>query len=328
MAIVRQAALAIVFLLGIDSTAMAADADGVCQFPLMKAFGRDVPKLTVRKTTDGSSKDEAKPASIGYENPNTGGEYLLLDAALRWDALECGWGSFHTLLVPTLEAHRSKFEANPVKKTSAKVLVEMWAGKLKPYDGKGAGHSFLPYYKIEFSQTRDSIKQKNSSSYVANMTLVSNRPWRPGGWVAWNCGDSETDDGTPMPCPNQFRWMPGLGVEYYDSLPVERTGLPTIVDINTTVAVGRMAIEYWPILSWNNKLAESRLQFLAEYVHRSRVSGDPLPEGDANLVTFGLTYYFDGAKAVGIGIEHEDGENPTRNFVDEERTTVSLKVKF
>lgn len=306
----------------------AGSSDGPCLFPTMEVLGRNVPKLTLRKTTDGSSKDEAKPASIGYENPDTGSDYLLLDAALRWEALECRAGSVQFLLVPGFEAHRSKFDANPVKKTASKAEAEIWWGTLRGDEG-GAGSSFLPYLKLEFGETRDSIKHKNSSKYGLMVHFASNLAWRPSGWVSWKCNAIPDADGAVVACPLKFRWVPSLGVEYYDSLPVERTGLATIEDINATVSVGRLALEYWPLMVGDRTVApDARLQLLAEFTHRARLGGDALPEGSATLLTYGLTYYFDAKQAIGIGIEHEDGENPSRNFRDEERTTLSLRLKF
>lgn len=292
-----------------------------CDYPKMELSGRKVPKLTLRKTTDGTSKDEAKPASFGYENPDTGNDYLLIDAALKWDVLECRFGTFQMILSPAVEVHRSEFESNPVKKTTAKIEAEMWWGLLQFADGSGEGSSWLPYPKFEYGQTRDSIKQKNSSKSALMVHFDSARPLRPSGWVKWKCD--------AVVCPNRFRWTPSFGVEYYDSLPVERTGLPTIESINSTVGVGRIGIEYWPfLLGRGTENVVSRLQILVEYTGRWHIGGDPLPEGSANLLTAGVTYYLDSAQTIGIGIEREDGESPVRNFRDEERTTVSLRAKF
>lgn len=231
-------------------------------------------------------------------------------------------------VVPVAEVHRSKLEADPVKKTSAKLESEIWWGMLQGNKG-GSGSPVLPYLRFQAGETRDSIKQKNSANYAGTMHFSSNLAGRPGGWFVWKCDQVAESPEDVVACPNKFRWTPSFGVEYYDSLPVERNGLTTIESINTTVGVARVGIEYWPFLFGRGTVAPAApLQLLMEYSYRPRLGGDRLPDGAATYLTIGLNYYFDASQAVGLGVEHENGESPVRNFQDEERTFVSIKVKF
>lgn len=330
--VTTQAISVAAFLSGalVSTGAFAAD-DSVCMWPKMKVLDREIPKLSLRKTSDGS-KDEARPASFSYEHPNAGNDYLLIDAALRWEAIECQpAGTFRIAVIPLLEVHRSKLDINEVKKATAKLEAEIWWGQLRGDEpGDAVGDAWRPLVKVEYGETRDSVKKKNFSKAAISVGAVSNLPWYPGGWISWAC-DAKPKEGSDVPplCPDRFRWLPSVGVEYYDNLPVERTGLPVVAKINTTFAFGRLALEWWPFLAGRGTdHPSSHVQLLLEYIYRSKIGGDSLPQGDVGLLTYGLTYYLDPDQTIGIGIEREDGAGTTRNFVDEERTTVALRVKF
>lgn len=90
-----------------------------------------------------------------------------------------------------------------------------------------------------------------------------------------------------------------------------------------------MQLEYWPFLSGAvTTLPQSHIQLLITGYYRTRVGGDPLPQGDATLVTYAINYFVDPDQSIAIGLERETGESPVWNFRDETRTMIGLRLKL
>lgn len=175
-----------------------ACAESPCSFPTTKALGHEVPKFSLRKTSDGS-KNEAEPALLGYENPDSGKDYKLWDLALKWDVLECKIGATGRFtLSPLFEAHRSTASDNEIKKTSAKVKMETWWGILRGNkDDRSDGSAWRPIVSLEYAETHDAVNHKNSSSYDLSVRAISALPYWPGGELVWDCRTATPSDVSP-----------------------------------------------------------------------------------------------------------------------------------
>lgn len=271
-------------------------------------------RVSIRKTFDGSSKDEGKPATFfwnkDYENDNE--EYVTIDLGIKiteWQPFE----NTTLLFLPKFEWHKDGREAAGKKKNdvSAGLNIEYY-----PFD---ALNKMRPWFMGSADIQRDIVKELTTFKPKFFLSLYGNKQWMPG---------SQTNN-----CKGVFvlRYYPYSGIEHFKATDVSK--------VNATYWANRFFAEYWPITSPRkfkgtgeervvDKEEKRYLQFTIDLTHRKVLEDKLFDRGDLYWIAIGANLYFDGAGKYGIGLEYTKGDDPAANFVETKKLSVGLKIKL
>jgi hypothetical protein len=118
-------------------------------------------------------------------------------------------------------------------------------------------------------------------------------------------------------------WQPTVGLQYESADDVRKTGL----EGDEARAMANIEVAFFP---WAKPL-HHRLQFVARetYWHAFARSGAFETFGsDYDIFRASLTWYLDGGRHFGVGIDYSNGSDPELGLLRQELTTFSLKVRF
>jgi hypothetical protein len=228
------------------------------------------------------------------------------------------WG-----LYPSIEVHRSTESAAPVHKRSLAANLEVFtnASKLFNSDGdplppdlqpKGA-RRFTGILLGKLKTERDSEKDETTSVASIASSLYSTKNFNP--------GKITTHPKSLLPW---IRYYPYLGVEYYDNKPIEQDEQVIAMPFSDWFVFGRMYLEWYPLARWR----PAGLQVVAEFTRRELLGNDSHLDETLDHMTIAVNYFFDQKQRLALGLELEDGQGPTRNFLDERTTSVALRFKL
>lgn len=301
---------------------------------LLAAAGRaaaqdDVPgwlkNVRIRQAFDGG-QNEAQPAVFTFVDPHGDSKaYGQIDLAVKYAFPDFDLGRGVAMsLAPAVEYHLSKAEAlqqiDQVNKLSPAILAEFSFGYLKP--DPIAEHLGLPVHLIipllfaKYAVNHDFTSGSNGGTMSLLAELKSKKAWLPGG----------TND------PAFIRWVPSLGVEYFDNAAIEDSASGTVLApaFTTWTTTLRIYVELYPI----NPIVPTRLVgkvplvvLVAETV-RWPFASDSVQPGHYDLTSVEVNYYFDSDRHVAVGYTFSVGEDPDVNFVHQRRDLLGFKVKF
>jgi hypothetical protein len=270
--------------------------------------------VQIRKSFTSSTKDAGLPASFSYENPDQGPDYWLLDVGIKAGTyLDDNEGPIRGRLYPTLEFHRSSKEAEEVKKTGLGLTYEFERGLGANGD---TNRMLFADGKIDFS--RDSILDQTTRALTLRFGLYDvTGKYGPGRAIRF--GDNEL---------LVLRWLITAGVEDYRKLPIKaKVNGETVVAadaVDTTAGFGRANVELTPFAG----ALGSKLVLTATYTARHNLSGDDFFGKSTHLTEASADLYLDDQRRFSIGLSYQNGQDPTRNFLDEEFSSLGFKLKL
>lgn len=259
--------------------------------------------VSLRKTFDGSAKDEGKPAFFGwnqdYENNS---EFVTVDAGLKISEFPFlkKWSSVQ-LLYPKLEWHKDGTPGKEKNNLAGGVNFEFF-----PYQaakGPALWSTASTEYKYDF------VKDENNVNLKGYLSLKGNANYLPG---------ANTRDRS-----NQFflRYYPYSGVEYYT---INRLENGEMKKLESTMWASRLFIEYYPIRSFKKQY----FQLTFDYSYRFIIADNLFKKPDPYYLTVGANFYPDGIGKFGFGFDYSVGDDPTGNFIKVQKLTLSIKIKL
>lgn len=275
-------------------------------------------KLAIRKTFDGS-KEEQNPASFLYFREPTGSdtEFAVFDVAVKLSEVELLENSNTStlLLFPVVEYHRTTKVGKRINKYGFTGKAE-WrpfgitappppGGAIMPPKGPGVYLPVAPTLILEAKQSKDWESKTSERKFAAMVLFTSNYPFAPGG--DWRSASGAF----------RGRYYPYLGMERHQLRGVS-------ADTIANVAVGRVWLELWPIATPTRQY----FQVTGDAAFRRNLSDG---SGLARILsdfTAGANLYLDGNGHVGVGVDYSKGRDATQRFVNREKTSIGLKIKF
>ncbi len=276
--------------------------------------------IEVRKSFSGTVKDAGAPASISYVNADDTSDFYSIDLAIRTaDFGEWGRGPWQGRYIPIFEHHKSTKDESRLDKTSAGLNVEVERSVASCERERGS--VAIPFCRtllldLAFALTRDSHNDKTTRSISLLATLWGDeQPW-------------PSSHFTTSKNNLYLTWFPSIGFEFYESLPIERKeGDETVVvapAVDETFAVAKMNFDFRP---FTDRLNE-RLSLVGNYAFYDLVGSSTFLSNSNSNTSLSLNYYLDQKKRVAISLNYENGESPTRNFLNQEITSFGFSIKI
>ena len=255
--------------------------------------------IEIRKSFEGTVKELGLPASVSYAHSDLSGTFYGVDLGVKLANWQPSVKTGTLLLFPVTEWHRSTAEGEEKNKLSAGLNAEYFLD--------------TPFFLLASKLARDFEADTTSVQASAMASLyMEDRAYGPG---------------APIRAPSEAllgRYYPYIGVEYFDNLPFKRGQEVLADEVTASFAAFRLYTEAFP---FNRSLDEGQLQLQGTYTFRRRFDGD-LVDDNYDLLNVSLVYYFDEGQRLGIGYDYERGESPTSNFLSNEKSSVSLRLKL
>ena len=288
--------------------------------PKFYAWLEDVAKISVRKSFDGSSKDEGKPASfLWFDDLQNKERFLLVDLGVKIREFEIPLRNQLLTIVPKVEWHTDQRAKTSKNSLSAGINIEYYplqAGTITPW--------FLGSLDVE----RDGVKDFAIFKPKIFMSLFGLKNFSPG---------------HPIQNKNNvftFRYYPYTGIERFQKLDSASVG--------STYWTTRLFAEFWP---WTAKRiikhdtvrsstgADSAvtrierderryLQLTAEGTYRHAISDKLYKQGNVTWLTLGLNIYPDGYDKIGLGLDYNVGYDPSASFDKANKLSIGVRIKL
>lgn len=270
--------------------------------------------VQIRKTFNGTTKDALAPASFSYDKSAEEDSYIRADVAVKspyfWEWQSAGGGGEESSADTALsvgsnfEYHRSTKDFDEVNRQSGALTLEMESGP--------GTWDFIGDFKFELSH--DSVKSQTTRLASLRLGVAGDTPPWPDASFRWE----------PMLF---FRYFPSIGAEHYDKLPItqKQNGVEVTLapSVDVTLAFARLNVEVLPFY----ETLGSRVVLVATYTHRQRLAGSEFVPNDTYLLETSFDWYLDADRQIAIGVSHQRGFDPTRNFLEQRLTSIGLKLK-
>lgn len=266
--------------------------------------------ISLRKTFDGSSKDEGKPASF-YWNRNFKADdsYATIDLGLKIKELEIGNRDERTvfLVFPKLEWHKEETADKEKEKNSlgGGLNAEFYpVAASDPNLPVPKGWEVAPWFLTSSDYKRDMVKETGSLIFKGFVSLYSTRDFFPGKIMR---------DGNDNFI---FRYYVYSGVEHYRNLTIE--------DQEASFWGNRIFVELYPVPSF----VREYVQLTLDYSYRYKIDDNYFSQENMHWFTTGLNIYPDGHGKIGFGVEYSEGNDPTNDFASTKKVNLGLKIKI
>ena len=260
---------------------------------LIKKITKDW-NVSLRKSFDGSSKDENKPATFMWNKDfENGAEYITADLGLKiteWDIQDNG----KYLIYPKFEWHRDDTEQEDKRKN-------IISGGIT-FDVMPWSKGLVPYFTGSFDYKNDYIKELETMNYKFYLSAIGDSFGTP--------HRSHRVEKYPV-----FEYYVYTGVEYYKS--IEESSL------DCTAWASRLFIDWRPIPALYRYF-----QLTGDYTYRIVGSDDLYNKGNLQWLTLAANIYFNSEQNIGFGIEYSKGDDPLANFVDTDKIAFGVKIKL
>lgn len=275
--------------------------------------------VEIRKSFTGSSKDAGLPAAITYENPDQGSNFYAIDVGVKTGALledPFAAKNLSGLLFPTLELHHSTKAGERAKKIGGGLTMEL--ERAVGTDASEDPFATMWFADAKIELLRDSIEDQTTRTATLRMGYYNvNSDYGPAKDILIGREGALS-----------ARWMLTGGVEDYRKLPIKTkvNGESVVVAeaIDTTVGFARMNVQIKPFRNALNK----KLVLTGTYTLRSNLSGDDIYGDTTRLLEASLDWYLDEKDRLALGLSYQRGADPVRNFLDEEFSSLGLKLKL
>ena len=262
--------------------------------------------ISIRKSFEGSKKDEEKPANFfagrDFREDFT---YTNIDLGLKLGDLELlQQASAALLLFPKLEWHKDGSNRDARKNTlSAGVNAEFFPVRAA-IPGLPGGCKVAPVLLGSFDFEKDYVEGWKSLQPKVFLSLFSNAAGYPGSAIRHRNGAF------------LLRWYPYTGFEHFRLLD--------IFDRTASYWTSRLFFELYPIPT----LRGDYLQFTFDYSYRVRLHDALYQRGNLSWLCVGANFYPDGKGKLGIGVEYTRGDDPDNRFQKTDKILFGLKVKI
>ena len=275
--------------------------------------------IEIRKTFKGSAKDEASPASFNMSGASGSDNYYNIDLAVKVSEYvfefdrESLWKG---RVYPSIEFHRNTNEQSEADNTQGAVSFEFERGL------GSCSKSKNPFCKAMFIDTSFKVKRDSHNDKTTQSATV---------FTAFSGGNESNWPGrTIVFGDSAFKliYMPSFGVEYHRNLPIEEKVDGEDVEIAGAIdeyfAAARLNVGVYPFA----KSLDEKLKLVFDYTYRSTIGSNVLID-DSNVFTeVSLDYYLDEKNRIALGFSYSNGQSPSRNFLDEEKWGMGLKLKL
>ena len=285
-----------------------------------------IGKFKLRKTLDGS-KNEALPAIISYEKKDEE-SYYNVNLASSYGSYSCGSKLYDINITPKAEYHRSTGKKE-VRKSSVGINTDLSFTIFKnKLDSNGHliqsnWYEINPYILSEASVIRDSVNDKTTRRYALLLSGYSLKQGSIGEPLSFPARNGEQPNTANL---HHFKWLPFIGWESYEKLAIVNGDIEIAPAVNPTFRIAKLSIEYYPL---RRKYGSKKgFQVLANHTYRRLNGLSDIINKSTRHFELSFNYFFDTDGHVGLGIDYEDGASPKRNFLNDEITTVALKLSW
>lgn len=273
------------------------------------------PSIEVRKSFSGTNQDASSPAQLTYNKYDSGDDFFNLDVAVKFP--ECSpidntnnTGNSVKYIFrfsPILEKHKSTYDVSRVDKESVALNSEL--DFVFP-------SNINVFTNLNYKLDRDKKNSKTTRSISFYTSLLIEHDY--------GFGRSTTviDDYL------ELTYFPSIGYEKYLKLPIEQKidGVQQVIAeaVDEDFWAARLQLEIFPFYT---KL-ENKLVVNVGYTKRWLSGKSEVIDDETNFTEVAVTYYLDSEGQIGIGLNYSNGENPSRNFLDEEKSSIGINFKF
>lgn len=273
--------------------------------------------VEMRKSFSGTSRDSADAASLSYVNGDDGDDFYNIDLAVKltswnWD----NEGNLQGRLYPVIEYHQRTQASNRVDTTSAGVVAELERSLGDCYvSGISIDFCTAIFADIGFQLKRDSQNNKTirSASLLTGLT---------GKYSFWPT--KQISLGRFL----EFTYLPIVGIEHYETLPIEQKidgEVVTLADaVDETFQSARLNVALRP---FHDELS-GRLVIVLNQTHRWLLGSSDAIDNHTHFSEAALNFFLDDNRRIALGFTYSNGESPARNFLDEEVSSIALKIKL
>lgn len=262
--------------------------------------------ISIRKSFDGSKKDEEKPASFFWGLDHTSDfSYTVFDAGLKISEVELLKNTKSSLLFfPKLEWHKDGSNKEKEKNSlSGGINMEFFPIRAASPPLPG-GIKLAPFLLGSYEYQRDYIKDLKTTKPKLFLSFYSNSAGLPGSQIRFKSGAFF------------LRYYPYTGIEWYKTTDSEGK--------RASYWASRIFLEAYPIPSFTKEY----FQLTFDYTYRSKLSDNLFGKKDLNWLSVGANFYPDGRGKIGLGLEYSKGDDPSNNFVDTDKISFGLRLKF
>jgi len=266
--------------------------------------------LNIRKSLV-FSQDEQEPARLAAQS--VAGEkdsITLADLAVRMRQYDCVDYRF----VPMIEYHKDTSRSKPVDNVSASLKIQAEPSWLNV-----TTKDYIAVLDIIPSFKKDMVSQVWSGSVSA--LIYGSKNYGPSVFGGRLNHAVPAVDGKGHEESLKLQTIAYVGLDHYFKLPELIANVPSATTTVASYVVLRYYLECWP----EPHLNEPGLQLLANANYRQSIGG-----GIKHPKSIGISanYYIDGKNRAAIGIDYEKGNIQMADFVESEKTSLLLKVKF
>lgn len=266
--------------------------------------------FSIRKTFNGSSKDENKPASLLFrENYNSTNDFFNIDLAIKISEFEFFKNGKSSLIIyPKIEWHKSTDSTDLKNKLDGGFNFEYIPLKLKspniPAHLPNVGVKISPWFQGTSSFKENFIDNVFETSLSLQFSLVSNFNPLPG--YSFRDNNSEL----------VARYYPYLGIEY--------NKMPDLIVDGQTEEFSLYFIRFFGEL-W---VLPRTVQITMDWTYKELLSDEP-QINKVLSVFVGSIYLYPGKQdSLGIGFEYKHGYDSGSKFQLVQMSSLSLSWKI
>jgi hypothetical protein len=260
--------------------------------------------ISIRKSFDGSKKDEEKPANFFWGHDfHEKFDFTTIDAGLKISQIELLKHTNSALLFfPKLEWHKDGSNKDKKKSSFATGINAEFFPVRARTNGLPGGLKLAPFilgsfdYQNDYIKKLRTIKPKGFLSFFSNATGLPGSSIRSGGLF--------------------FRYYPYTGFEYFQS--TDSTSK------RASYWTSRLFFELYPIAAGKGDF----VQITFDYSYRVKVKDNLYQKGNVNWLSVGLNIYPDGKGKIGFGLDYSRGDDPANSFAETDKISFGLKLKF
>lgn len=260
-------------------------------------------QLKIRQTFSGTVEEDESPARVSYNDSTDTNPYFLVDLGIKSperdlcpDAprdRQCLYGTI-------VEWHRSTDDGTNKLTIGEDLSITIPKSAISPI------------IDATVNVGRDFHADETTASAHAFVTGFSETTVPAG-------------PGRPI-FGNHFEYFPYGGLEYYQNAAVKDDSDNILADaFHGAFAAAKVSVHILPLST--NDGPNRRLELIAQYVHRSKISGSKHVDDQLGAFSASAIYWLDAGRSVGVAYTYDTGETPDDNFRNVSKSAVTLTFK-
>lgn len=258
--------------------------------------------FSIRKSFEGTSKDEAKPAFFGFNKDYKGGfNFTSIDVGVKLADFEPFTHASSIFIVsPKVEYHKDNTPEKEKDNFVSGVNIELIPWPIT----NPASYQVRPVVTGAFDYKRDFVLESGTAGLKFYLSGKSNRDLLPGG--------------------NTRNKAHALNLRYYLYTGYEHYfGLDSLHN-ESNYWVNRLFVDLWPI----GVFTKNYLQITIDGTWRVALNDELYNKGNLTYITIGANFYPTGNDGLGIGVDYSEGDDPNNSFADVKKISLGLKIKI